>query len=188
MPVPDFSPGEVLTAAAMDSIGLWKITEVAFSAQTQVDFINVFTSDYSDYRIEFQEWTATAAANQILRLRDAGGLIATNNYVTQRTETVGATVSAFGSGAIAYFTPTFVQASATAAAGASGHIDMFQPQITGAYTRMAGAFARSDSTTSMYAVNCTGIFNLTTVCTGFSLIRDGAATISGTVRVYGYRK
>jgi hypothetical protein len=185
---PDFVNATPLDASSLNAVGLWKITEVAFLAQTQVDFINVFTSDYSDYRIEFQEWTATAAANQILRLRDAGGLISTNNYVSQRTETVGTTISPFGTGAIAHFSPTFVAASAGAAVGASGYVDMFQPQVSGRYTRFAGAFSRTDSTTSLYAINSTGIFNLTTVCTGFSLIRDGTATISGTVRVYGYRK
>jgi hypothetical protein len=56
MPVPDFSPGEVLTAAAMDSIGLWLVKTVtipASPATTAVDVTSCFTSDYENYKVTY---------------------------------------------------------------------------------------------------------------------------------------
>jgi hypothetical protein len=52
MPVPDFSPGEVLTAAAMDSIGLWKVGSGSLSlTTTPTNVTGVFSSSYRNYRL-----------------------------------------------------------------------------------------------------------------------------------------
>ena len=51
MPVPDFSPGEVLTASAMDSIGLWKLATVTATSGSTLDLTGVFSSDYDAYKI-----------------------------------------------------------------------------------------------------------------------------------------
>jgi hypothetical protein len=51
MPVPDFSPGEVLTAAAMDSIGLWKVADATFTAASSVDVANCYSTNYTNYLI-----------------------------------------------------------------------------------------------------------------------------------------
>jgi hypothetical protein len=52
MPVPDFSPGEVLTASAMDSIGLWKVASGTLSlTTTPTNVTGVFSSDYKQYRL-----------------------------------------------------------------------------------------------------------------------------------------
>jgi hypothetical protein len=68
MPVPDFSPGEVLTAAAMDSIGLWKIGGGTLSG-TAVNFQGVFTSDYNVYKMFFYNVRNTTSSAELgLRL------------------------------------------------------------------------------------------------------------------------
>jgi hypothetical protein len=52
MPVPDFSPGEVLTAAAMDSIGLWLVGSGSLSLTTSATNVTgVFSSTYKNYRV-----------------------------------------------------------------------------------------------------------------------------------------
>jgi hypothetical protein len=188
MPVPDFSVGEVLTAAAMDSVGMWKIETKTFSAQTQVDFSGVFTSDYTNYRIVFDEYSSTVSENQLFRFRDSSGVITTSNYFTNRIEQTGTTISGIPFGPSSGLFPTYAIASGTAAANTAGYMDIFQPNVSGEYTRVNGMFTRTDSTTSMTSVVMTGFFNLTTVLTGFSLLRQSTATISGTVSVYGYRK
>ena len=185
MPVPDFSQGEVLTASAMDQVGMWKITEVTFSGQTQVDFDDIFTSNYSTYRIAFDSFTSSGTINILMRLRDSGGNIASSVYTTQRLETVGSTVSAFNLGTnITEWLPFFVGTGT--AAETNGHLDIFKPNIS-SYTRTEGSFVRTDSTTDCRTVTMSGLFNATTVITGFSILRSSTATISGTVRVYGYR-
>jgi hypothetical protein len=50
MPVPDFSPGEVLTAAAMDSIGLWLVGGASFANVGSFD-VTGFSSDYENYEL-----------------------------------------------------------------------------------------------------------------------------------------
>ena len=167
--------------------GFELITTQSFSAQTQVDFVNVFTNNYANYRIVFEEMTHTANGEFLWRLRDSGGVISTSNYLTQRLEQVGAAVTPVASGVVSQFFPTFIIGSGTTAAAVSGFVDIFQPQVASKYTRFSGQFTRSDSTTSIYSLTCTGLFSLTTVCTGFSLIRHSTSTMSGTIRVYGYR-
>jgi hypothetical protein len=51
MPVPDFSPGEVLTASAMDSIGLWQIASTSFTSSPGVEVQNCFSSSYRNYKV-----------------------------------------------------------------------------------------------------------------------------------------
>jgi hypothetical protein len=65
MPVPDFSPGEVLTAAAMDSIGLWKVASGTLSlTTTATNVTGVFSSDYKQYRI-LLNCTARSGVNRV---------------------------------------------------------------------------------------------------------------------------
>jgi hypothetical protein len=81
MPVPDFSPGEVLTAAAMDAIGLWKITPtsvsgtgctigskgdvIVASGSTNFTINGAFKADFAAYKIIVSDF----------RLNTAGGLL-----------------------------------------------------------------------------------------------------------------
>ena len=62
MPVPDFSPGEVLTAAAMDSIGLRLVKSQTFTGSGTAQFTNCFNADFQNYRLVFSCLTAPAAA------------------------------------------------------------------------------------------------------------------------------
>jgi hypothetical protein len=188
MPVPDFSPGEVLTAAAMDSIGMWHLNTTSFSGATQVDFTNVFTSAYDSYRVEFHFWTATVSENHFFRLRDSGGILIGTNYLTQRLEQSGATVTGVnvGGGLSTTWFPSFIVQSSTAGAGVSGYMDIYQPQKAD-YTRATGAICRTDSTSGATSVQFAGLYNLTTVLTGFSLVRNSTATMTGKVSVYGIR-
>ena len=188
MPVPDFSPGEVLTASAMDSIGLWKIDRKTFSGATSVDFTNVFSSSYDNYRVIFQQYSCTAAMEMMFQLRDSGGPVTTSNYDSGRIEQLGGTINAFTYTAASSWTTTYVSGSGTAGSFVSGIMDIYQPNLT-AYTKFTAQMARSDSAVGgIYTVNSQGMFRLTTQMTGFSLIRPGSSTISGTISVYGYNK
>jgi hypothetical protein len=189
MPVPDFSPGEVLTAAAMDSIGLWKITEVAFSAQSQVDFLNVFSSSYVSYKIVFHDYTQSSANEMNIRLRDSGGVISSSNYDMSRLESTGTapsdTKNAFTFTAASGWTLSYVPSAA--GAGINSTMEIYRPNEV-AYTRFTAHTARFDNATGgLYNVTAVGGFRLTTQMTGFSLLAPGGATISGKVSVYGQR-
>jgi len=82
MPVPDFSPGEVLTAAAMDQIGAWVLqTQTLTASAGPIQFNNVFTEDYDTYFLaaHLQQNTSTASYN--MQLQDAANAAITGaNY------------------------------------------------------------------------------------------------------------
>ena len=97
MPVPDFSPGEVLTAAAMDSIGLWKITpttvagsgvsisgsNVLFTSAANISVNGVFSADFDFYKV-------------ILYLAPTSGTpVANFKYRTAGTDNSGASYNHF---------------------------------------------------------------------------------------------
>jgi hypothetical protein len=188
MTFPSFVSGEVLRAADMNAVGMWHLNTTSFSGATQVDFTNVFTSDYDSYRVEFHFWTATVSENHFFRVRDAGGILAGGNYLTQRLEQNGATVTGVnvGGGISSTWFPTYIFQSSTAGAGVSGYMDIYQPQKPD-YTRSTGAFSRTDSTANLSSIQFAGLYNATTVLTGFSLVRNSTATMTGKVSVYGIR-
>jgi hypothetical protein len=188
---PVFTTGAVLTAAQMNAVGLWHLNTTTFTAQTQVDFVNVFSSDFISYRILFHEYTCTAAGEMIFRLRDAGGPINTANYDMSRLESSGTapgdTKNAFTYTASQNWTTSYIPASTTTGAGINASMDIYRPNQT-AYTRFTAQTARFDNVTgTLYNVTAVGGFRLTTAMTGFSMIRAGAGTISGIISIYGYR-
>jgi hypothetical protein len=70
MPVPDFSPGEVLTAAAMESISSWKLVDTDFTASSLVQVENVFSASYDHYEFTLT-YIGSAAVNTDLRFHTA---------------------------------------------------------------------------------------------------------------------
>lgn len=189
MPYP-FSVGQIYTAADANSVASYEISTQTFSAQTQVDFIGVFSSNFPTYKIIFHEYTCSAAGEMIFRLRDGSGAIATANYDMSRLESTGTapgdTKNAFTYVAQTSWTMSYLPASTTAGAGIAGTMDLYLPNEA-KYTRFTGQVQRSDNATGgIYNVTSSGMFRLTTQMTGFSLIRAGAGTITGRVSVYGW--
>ena len=167
-------------------MGLVHITTQTFSGATQVDFVNVFSSLYNSYRIVFHYWTATVAENHFFRLRDASGVLSGVTYITQRLEQNASTVTGLlvGGGSSTTWFPTYINAGA-GGEGVAGTMDIFSPNLP-TYTRATGQFSRWDPTGG-YTVQFAGLYNAGTQLTGFSLIRNVTATMSGKVSVFGYR-
>jgi hypothetical protein len=105
MPVPDFSPGEVLTAAAMDSIGLWKIAEVNLTGTT-VNIVGCFSSSFDAYRIVISNAKcagALVAGAQMLN----GTTPNASTYNSQRSSVQGASITASSNVGTFGFVATF---------------------------------------------------------------------------------
>ena len=80
MPVPDFSPGEILTAGAMDKIGMWELGTMTFAASTSETLDGVFSSSYRRYLLLWDLVSnQTSAQNVFLQLRKSGSN-AISNY------------------------------------------------------------------------------------------------------------
>jgi hypothetical protein len=178
MPVPDFTPGEVLTAAAMDSIGLWKIAETSFTT-TATPFIDgCFSADYENYVVVFRGLSSITGQYTNVQLRAAtvakaanysrGGLVATTASGlfsdSGATGQNGWRVAGQSSSGI-YATMNFYRPFTSAETGYT---------VQSSY--VGNLYSHAGTQTESYSAD------------GFQIIASGnAATYTGTLRVYGYR-
>lgn len=177
MPVPDFSPGEVLTAAAMDSIGLWLISTTTIgTGVTSVPVNNCFPTAYSHFKIVIDNTDTNNTASHDIQLQG----ISTSTYLS------GGNFMTWGASGITGYGPAFnttwiVSANVVAGTATLIQMDIWNPNntrrkfMTG--TSMAGNghfFTNHLSTSSSTA-------------TGFTLSKSGNTMTGGTIRVYGYR-
>ena len=182
MPVPDFSPGEVLTAAAMDSIGLWKIAETSFTNAANPFINGCFSSNYQNYVVKV---LCNASTSQFLSFRVRSG--------TSTPET-GAVYDRFGfeftgGGAIA----SLLNANQTSAyladitfAGnnqTASELNFYAPNQT--VPTIVNTHSWGSQTGAVFFPSYR--IETSTAYTGIELLVSGGATLTGTMRVYGYR-
>jgi hypothetical protein len=177
MPVPDFSPGEVLTAAAMDSIGLWLVkTQAVGTAVASVEVTGAFSSDYDNYRITWTGGTLGGTENMRMIL----GATATGYYSQTIYQTYASNVAPFANApdnnAVRW---TLVGVGTTAFA--SVRMDLFNPNRT-TRTLMSAQYASNTA-----AGTSNGFLDNATAYTSFTLSPAAGTMTGGTVRVYGYR-
>ena len=180
MPVPDFSPGEVLTAAAMDSIGLWLVGSGTLSlSTTPTNVTGVFDSTkYTNYRVIINT-TARSTSNRF----DIKYIVGTT--ATSSTYFQGGIGSSFASNTTIYMqrtnndTQLFGQTGATEQ---SMWFDIFRPNDA-APTLHTGQLMNRQSG---FAYSFGGMQDFSTAFTGFQLFTDtGTATVE--YQVFGYR-
>jgi hypothetical protein len=174
MPAPDFSPGEILTAGAMDSIGLWLVKTVTIGAGvSSVPVTNAFSANYDNYKIVFENGTASTTANIAFQLTGI-----TSNYFQSGTYV------AYSSSAVTGFNQnggsSFLTAQATTT-GYSWTLDLINPFNTELkYFQVSGL-----GSATYYQFG--GFCNSSASATGFTLTPSGGTITGGTIRVYGYR-
>jgi hypothetical protein len=176
MPVPDFSPGEVLTAAAMDSIGLWLVKSQAVgTGVSSVTVTDAFSADYDAYKILWNNGVASTGINLGLRL---GGTTA--NYY-------GA--SAYGS--FGSFTPFGYSdnnaALFTLIGGGDASVIQLNVDLQNPFLALAtaiGAPWQNQSAAGYY----TGRLADSNSYTAFTLIPNTGTMTGGTISVYGYKR
>ena len=177
MPVPDFSPGEVLTAAAMDSISAWLVSTTTIgTGVTSVPVNNCFSSNYDNYRIEIYVNDTNGANSHEIQLSGNTG----SNYF------LNATLYSWGSATLTGFGPAvrtnwIVDANTVAGTPNYLTIELKNPFLT----RRTFGFSIAQSG------NGNSFFNLmnttSTSSTGFTLSKAGNTMTGGTIRVYGLR-
>jgi hypothetical protein len=180
MPVPDFSPGEVLTAAAMDSIGLWKIAETTFTNAADAFIYGCFSSNYQNYCVVINA-SANGSGNIYFQMFSGTSTLESSAVYDRRG--FGFSTTIFDLNAAnqtdAYIGPI----SSTANSSSSGVVNFFRPNQS----------AQTMVNTHMQAEAGTVTFTsyrieTTTAYTGMKIFAAaGATTVTGTMRVYGYR-
>ena len=184
---PDFSSGAVLTAAQMNSVGLWKVASGALATAT-TNFQSCFTSDYRDYRIVIDSMGASGVGDFYIRLLQGASEVTgatANNYWAYRGIT---SAGVAGDSSAAANVAWYLGATFPGATTVSGQsiIDITTPQIAAktmatvqSANLIAGAYI---SRNGMCAFDTSAVFD------GFAVKSLSAATLSGNVTIYGYRK
>lgn len=175
---PTFSSGAVLTAAQMNSVGLWLVkSQVVGTAVSSVTVSSAFSSDYDNYRIIYTGGTASTDNDLKLTL----GATATGYYA-------GFAYVPYASGAITAVSnnnaTSWAYAGSARPNGTSLDVDLFNPKLalrTGMTSRYFGM------STVGVGGNSSGYLNNATSYTAFTITCTSGNITGGTIRIYGYR-
>ena len=177
MPVPDFSPGEVLTAAAMDSIGLWRVGGGTFSAVSAVD-ITGFNSSYEYYRLELKTKQTSGASTLNMQLYNDGTQRATDYY--------GSSFFSGFNNTSGIFTSTNNGSTIPMSTSDSIH-NFWCGDIRGMSSDFAVCNYQFYEATNTRAISGTW-FHAVSQTNNIIRLTPGSSTISGNWRLYGYRE
>jgi hypothetical protein len=176
MPAPVFAPFEILTADDMNAVGLWLTkTQTIGTAVSTVVVSDCFSADYQSYRVVVSGGAASGATSLTMSL---GGSTASYYY--------GGTIVTYSTGAVTGTAGNNV-ASWVVGAGTSAHLhaDVSLHNVSLAEISTYHAY---DGNPVSQARNWSGVHNVATAYTGFTLGATGGATMTGgTIRVYGYQ-
>jgi hypothetical protein len=193
MTFPTFSSGEVLRAADMNAVGLWRVTNCTVSSvggtaatasngvitigtgNTSVTVNNAFSSDYQNYRIVIENTTTNGTASHQMQLNGQ-----TTLYYNAGEYFL------WGTGGATFFNPVAASVwtlSANVANGFYTHaiIELMNPQKP---TVTSGSCV-SQSGNGGY--NAQLLNSNTAASTAFTISKVGDTMTGGTIRVYGYR-
>ena len=173
---PTFSSGAVLTAAQMNSVGLWLVkTQTIGSAVSTVQVTSAFSSDYDNYLITVTSGTSSASANARLKIGTAttqyySNLIYSTYAAAAPAATAQSNINAYFDW-MGYFTSSVF----------NFNVIVRNPNLA-KHTIVNGYFDNgSDVGTS------NGVLKDSTQHTEFTISPASGTLTGGTIRVYGYR-
>jgi len=177
MPVPDFSPGEVLTSQAMDSVGLWLVkTQTIGTGVSSVPVADAFSGDFENYKIVLIG--GVGSTGQAIRMQLTGSAVGYSGATLTSPYAGGAPTNNNIDNTTSWL---FAGTSTTVQNFLS--VDVYQPQkakvtiINGWYVNPA---------VGSISGTFTGFHDSAVAYTGFTLAVAGTLT-GGIIRVYGYR-
>jgi hypothetical protein len=177
MPVPDFSPGEVLTAAAMDSIGLWRINEFTLSGGT-TNLTNIFSANYTNYRLIVSGVTTGSAVECTFQMLNGTTPVTGANYNSVRWSSTTGTNSSTGQ--------TSGRVIVTGTTTQSAIFEVFNPALA-VKTNITSSYQYGANVDQAWPEMVGAVHTLATAYDGMSMIAPGTTFTAGKVTVYGYR-
>lgn len=183
---PDFSVGQVLTAAHMDAVGLWRTaTSTAGTAVSTHVVSSCFPSDYNAFRVVITNLTMSSTATGTVvycKMHDGTNPANTNyNYgfvrIDQASGALAGTVAALGTNGVIIGTGTGDKFATS--------FDILQPNL--AVHTIFPALSITNVSTG-YAYSGSGMHQTSTAYTGFQLSLSTGTMTGGTITVYGYNK
>jgi hypothetical protein len=174
---PDFTAGQILTAAQMNSVGLWLVkTQTIGSAVSSVTVTDAFSADYDSYKIVVTGTNVSSSGNS--------GFISLSGS-TGSTYFVGGFWQNYNSATLNGFNSNGVSGGTWV--GITGGrwsciIDVVNP-----FAALASS-VMGQSSGGTFASSFQGHDTNAASSTGFTLTQAGATTwTGGTISVYGYR-
>jgi hypothetical protein len=174
---PDFTAGQILTAAQMNSVGLWLIkTQTIGSAVSSVTVTGAFSADYEAYKIIITNGNTSADCELRMQLGSA-----TSPYYSSiiGVTSANAVTSTRRQNTVAFF--DFVGTGSTNMM--SANIDLLNPFLAKTKTLTA---ANILPTANMSTT--TGYMDSVTSFTAFTITPSTGTMTGGIIRVYGYKK
>lgn len=182
MAIKTFSDGVSLPASDINSYltnsGLVFVKQSTIGASS-VAVDNCFTGSYANYRIVVNVTAGAGGAAQVQMGMRIGGVTTSGSayyYFFRADSYAGTAGNQPGNGVSNWFNLR------TNGATFAGTIDIENPNLA-----VPTHFSSSGSDTDQ-AFDCGGYHNSTTQFDGFALTNSGGSTMTGTVRVYGYRQ
>ena len=173
---PTFSAGSVLTAAQMNTVGLWLVKSQAVgSGVSSVTVSSAFNADYDDYLIKWTGGTQSADTNIRLEMGSTTtgyyGSLLYGSYAGGGAQQAGNNNS-----------PYWTWVGGGASAGATLHIELQMPYLT--KETQITARVRYGTTYGQFV----GTLANSTSYTDFKVTAWSGTMTGGTISVYGYRK
>jgi hypothetical protein len=177
---PDFSSGAVLTAAQMNSVGLWFVGSTTITSATTAVLDGCFSSDFRDYLLVVDATTGTANTELFMQFR-VGGVAAATNYVYSQfgTQPNGTAANGTSGGAASSVALTFIPATQPV----SCNYFIGQPNLA-ISTSFAGDWLYDDNSVAINR-RTIGRHKVSTAYTGIQVFTSAAWT--GKITVFGYR-
>lgn len=185
MTYPSFTTGEVLTAADMNRVGLWRINGGSTSGTTFLNVDGVFTSNFRNYRLVMSSIQSDTVARALrLNYRASGSTDANANYryayrglkvdgTTNDTSNAGTTFAEIG---------VYLDSFASTDFG-SCTIDFLTPQVS---ARTHALVAAQGYEGNYYYRNGGFVYATNTVFDGFRITLSGSGNLAFTWQIYGY--
>ena len=175
---PTFSSGAVLTAAQMNSVGIWLVkTQAVGSAVSSVAVTGAFSADYDNYLILYSGGTGSAAHSSGIQLGAS-----TTGYYTFLNYGDVATPTPLGAGRNNQSSAAWL--GGCQGAGQAAHLStlVINP-FKAMYTKILNGTYQN---ASIYGTS-QGEHRVSTSYTGFTVIPDTGTLTGGTIFVYGYK-
>jgi hypothetical protein len=174
---PDFAVGQVLTAAAMDSVAMWLVkTQTIGNTVGSVTVTGAFSADYDNYKVLLVGGAGSTNAGLAVTIGSAN----TGYYCVRRTSTYAAPTT--DNGGADNNGSQFTGVGFTSTSGSYLDLHIYAPFLT------ALTFINGYRIVNSAAGTVMGYLDDTTSHSSFTITASGGATMTGgTIRVYGYR-
>jgi hypothetical protein len=179
-----YSTTAQMNTAIGASAGLTLINSTTFSAAANVSFNNVFSSTYDNYRVVWELTNSTAGTYFSMRMRASGTDNTSANYWNNRgllSQTSAQSISDTSA------QTAFLAFMERDTGPASGAYEIYSPYKTTETTLFGTYQFRYYSPYNQHTALKTGSMSVTTSYDGFTVFPAATSTMTGTIKIYGYK-